>query len=72
MLLAAAETRYINTASEQIGLFSEITKLWGDDDVVDLFFRLAEQLQKFQFTAEERALFTVITLLSPGALWCGV
>ena len=45
-----------------------MTKFYGDDEIVNLFFRLAEQLQKFQLTHAERALFTVITLLSPGNL----
>ena len=39
---------------------------YGDDEITKLFFRLAEQLQKFHLTPAERALFTVITLLSPG------
>ena len=47
-------------------MFTEMNTCYGDDEITNLFFRLAEQLQKFQLTPAERALFTVITLLSPG------
>ena len=58
----ARDTRLVSI----LVFFSEMTKFYGDDEIVNLFFRVAEQLQKFNLTKAERALFTVITLLSPG------